>query len=298
MARNEEKAMSGLNRWVDQQKDVETGGVRKYGTARRPKLATEVETLKEAEFCRLDLIREVSKKISEIQNAGLGEHRIRDLNDEINKTIREKGHWEDRIKVLGGADYKAQAAQEQDSYGAELAGQSGYKYFGAAKDLPGVRELFEHEEAPAAPRKTRAALFKNIQPDYYGWRDEEDAMILLKEQEKEIELVAKEVAKWKKRKAKEMEEMGPTAQAAAKALEEAAAMEAANKKAREEAELLAPLTSQDFKAFVSVPDAEDIERLILEKKKKAILDKYQSAEQKSAGEEAKELLNKSKTGGP
>ncbi len=38
--------------------------------------------------------------------AGLGEFRIRDLNDEINKLMREKGHWEDRIKTLGGPDYK------------------------------------------------------------------------------------------------------------------------------------------------------------------------------------------------
>ena len=37
--------------------------------------------------------------------AGLGEFRIRDLNDHINKLLREKQHWQDRIKVLGGADY-------------------------------------------------------------------------------------------------------------------------------------------------------------------------------------------------
>lgn len=37
--------------------------------------------------------------------AGLGEFRIRDLNDEINKLLREKRHWEDRIKDLGGPDY-------------------------------------------------------------------------------------------------------------------------------------------------------------------------------------------------
>jgi len=31
--------------------------------------------------------------------------RLRDLNDEINKLIREKGHWERRIVELGGPDY-------------------------------------------------------------------------------------------------------------------------------------------------------------------------------------------------
>ena len=38
--------------------------------------------------------------------AGLGEFKIRDLNDEINKLLREKHLWEEQIKVLGGPDYK------------------------------------------------------------------------------------------------------------------------------------------------------------------------------------------------
>ena len=37
--------------------------------------------------------------------AGLGEFRIRDLNDHINKLLREKGHWQDRIVELGGTNY-------------------------------------------------------------------------------------------------------------------------------------------------------------------------------------------------
>jgi hypothetical protein len=32
-----------------------------------------------------------------------------------------------------------------DYEGREIPGNRGYKYFGAAKDLPGVRELFEQE---------------------------------------------------------------------------------------------------------------------------------------------------------
>ena len=39
-------------------------------------------------------------------SAGLGEFKLRDINDEINKLLREKGHWEDRIKELGGPDYR------------------------------------------------------------------------------------------------------------------------------------------------------------------------------------------------
>ena len=41
--------------------------------------------------------------------------------------------------------------------GEEVSGSRGYKYFGAARDLPGVRELFD--AAPAeAPKKTRLVL--------------------------------------------------------------------------------------------------------------------------------------------
>lgn len=45
--------------------------------------------------------------------AGLGEFRIRDLNDEINKLLREKRHWEDRILELGGPDYKVVASSAE-----------------------------------------------------------------------------------------------------------------------------------------------------------------------------------------
>jgi pre-mRNA-splicing factor ISY1 len=54
-----------------------------------------------------------------------------------------------------------------DNAGKEVVGNRGYKYFGAAKDLPGVRELFS-QEPPLMTRKTRAELMKDIDADYYG----------------------------------------------------------------------------------------------------------------------------------
>ena len=91
-------------------------------------------------------MREISKKISSIHNASLGEHLIRELNDEINKLHRTKHYWEVRIKELGGQDYKALSKRTYiDVEGKELPGTKGYKYYGAAKDLPGVRELFLEE---------------------------------------------------------------------------------------------------------------------------------------------------------
>jgi hypothetical protein len=52
-------------------------------------------------------------------------YRIRDLNDEINKLIREKGHWEKRIVQLGGPDYSRSAPAVTDSKGQEVAELSG-----------------------------------------------------------------------------------------------------------------------------------------------------------------------------
>jgi len=301
--------MSALNRWTAQKRDLEAannlgkstymGGALPdsasfgpYAKKKRPKIASEVDTVRECEHWRSEILRGCAKKIAEIQNAALGEHRIRDLNDEINKDLREKSYWEDQIKALGGPDYKDKAPKDVETYGAELAAHSGYKYFGAAKDLPGVRELFETEQVPEAPRKTRKQLFKNIQPDYYGWRDEEDGMLLLAEQGAEVMAQQKEVARWKadeasrpakKQKTKDAKEDAPKVE---EKKEEA-------KPAVPEAEAEQEKTEQaisDFKAYVDVPTMDEIEQLIVKKKKQALLNKYASADQKQKNKVAGELV--------
>jgi hypothetical protein len=67
---------------------------------RRPYLVSECRDLTDAARWRSEILREISAKVDEIQNEGLGEHRLRDLNDEINKLLRERGHWERRIVEL------------------------------------------------------------------------------------------------------------------------------------------------------------------------------------------------------
>uniref|UniRef100_A0A2I3SF01 Pre-mRNA-splicing factor ISY1 homolog n=2 Tax=Pan TaxID=9596 RepID=A0A2I3SF01_PANTR len=91
------------------QAQLEEGKVKE----RRPFLASECTELPKAEKWRRQIIGEISKKVAQIQNAGLGEFRIRDLNDEINKLLREKGHWEVRIKELGGPDYGYMCCQSE-----------------------------------------------------------------------------------------------------------------------------------------------------------------------------------------
>jgi len=50
--------------------------------------------------------------------------------------------------------------------------------------LTGVRELFE-QEPPPPPRKTRAELMKDIDADYYGYRDDDDGILTPLEQNEE-----------------------------------------------------------------------------------------------------------------
>ncbi|KAM5218980.1 pre-mRNA-splicing factor ISY1 homolog isoform 2-T2 [Hipposideros larvatus] len=166
MARNAEKAMTALARF--RQAQLEEGKMKE----RRPFLASECTELPKAEKWRRQIIGEISKKVAQIQNAGLGEFRIRDLNDEINKLLREKGHWEVRIKELGGPDYGKVGPKMLDHEGKEVPGNRGYKYFGAAKDLPGVRELFEKE--------LRAELVEK-------WKAEREARLARGEKEEEEE---------------------------------------------------------------------------------------------------------------
>lgn len=39
-------------------------------------------------------MKEIGHKVAEIQHESLGEHRLGDLNDETNKLLCEKVHWE------------------------------------------------------------------------------------------------------------------------------------------------------------------------------------------------------------
>jgi len=197
MARNEEKAAGMMNRWTTFKgtldHEARPGG--SYIGKKRPYLSSHVDDLHEAEHWRRDILREITKKVAEIQNAGLGEHVLRDMNDSINKLLREKGHWQKRIKDLGGPDYFKSAPRSFDAEGKELRGSGGYQYFGATKNLPDVRKLFENEVK--APRKrTRHQINKNIDPDYYGFRDEDDGILVEEERKAEAAQIQNAVHEW------------------------------------------------------------------------------------------------------
>ena len=241
---------------------------------RRPYLASECSDLNQADKWRQEILREIGRKVMEIQNAGLGEHRLRDLNDEINKLIREKGHWERRILQLGGPNYVAQSRRvesEAEGDGAAAPGDDrkggAYRYFGAAKQLPGVKELFEKPEARTV-RRTRRQMNQRIDADYYGFRDEEDGVLLAAEAEAEAAMRAEKIREW----------------------EEAEALRAADSgKRKREA---AGEDEERFVAHVPLPDEREIQSAVLRKKKADLMAKYASSELAAQEAEAKAMLNK------
>lgn len=276
MARNAEKAMTTLARWRAAQLAEQGKGVQE----RRPFLASNCHNLRKCEKWRMQVIREIAKKVAQIQNAGLGEFRIRDLNDEINKLLREKGHWEDRIKELGGPDYGKVGPKMLDQEGREVPGNRGYKYFGAAKDLPGVRELFE-QEPPPPPRRTRAEIMRDIDADYYGYRDDDDGVLMPLEQEQEKAAIAKAVRQWKANKKGSQGDEENIYAVRESDEEEDDDMAGAEDGAEEQTR---------FIAHVPVPSQKEVEEALVRRKKLELLEKYASEVLQQESEEVKEML--------
>src|SRR3989338_3584213 len=134
MARPEEKAASMLHRWWALKTGAQLPGVaRKTRPARRPGHTSECRNLVDAERFRMELLREIGRKVNEIQATDLAEGHVRDLNDEINRLTAVLRHWELRILELGGTNYAAAAAASSAAAadaGAVVPGARGrYRYY-------------------------------------------------------------------------------------------------------------------------------------------------------------------------
>ncbi|XP_050237316.1 uncharacterized protein LOC126687016 [Mercurialis annua] len=299
MARNEEKAQSMLNRFITFKEQE-----KKKPKERRPYLASECRDLAEADRWRQQILGEIGRKVAEIQNEGLGEHRLRDLNDEINKLIREKVHWERRIIELGGPNYTKHAPKMTDLDGNIIdvpnpSGRGpGYRYFGAAKKLPGVRELFE-KPPELRKRKTRYDIYKRIDASYYGYRDDEDGVLAKVEVPAEKRMRALAVEDWKmmdeirKEARKGAMEVVSVGAVAAEVLveEEEDVVEEERMIEREKEDKERMEKMKEFVVHVPLPDEKEIERMIVEKKKMELLSKYASEGLLEEQSEAKAMLN-------
>jgi|TARA_B110000008_G_scaffold207966_1_gene206770 pre-mRNA-splicing factor ISY1 len=265
------RAQGMFNKWTSGKQDALRGSVSRS----RPFHTHAAKDLNEADRWRSDVLRDVGRKVMEIQNAGLGEHKIRDLNDEINQLLKEKWQWEMRIIELGGPNYIASAPKVEDADGGAVQppGTAGdrkaYKYFGAAKNLPGVKELFEAPVTKAV-RRTRHQMNLHIDSGYYGFRDEEDGVLLKDEAEAEQQLQAAAIEQYEtEQKLRELEGGGGT---------------------RKKASTVADAGRQ-FVAHVPLVDEADIEREVLNRKKQELLAKYVSEDLQAQEASAKTMLH-------
>ena len=147
MARNQEKAHTLMNKWVTAKHRMRLGQTTyvfnvNITYSHRPLSAYECKTSQECLYWRNDILKELKKKLGQIQNrtlyfnvysplAGLPAQTLRDLNDEVNRLIRSKGHWERRIRELGGVimDMADQLDTDSDDSSALFVGGGNvYKY--------------------------------------------------------------------------------------------------------------------------------------------------------------------------
>lgn len=181
MARNEEKAQSMLSRYLQ----TKSGASRN----RRPHLAILCDDVDEAVKWRRQVVSDIRRKVAEIQNPGLGEEKTRELNDSINKLLRERKHWERRIVGLGGRWMGKRGSEQEDAVGGKegVFENNGYWYFGAAKELPEAKEVLEREKKRAEKKEENGEeLLARLNEGYFGfWDDKEKGLEEMEKREEE-----------------------------------------------------------------------------------------------------------------
>lgn len=199
MSRNSEKSQSMLYRFREQQ--AAEMGIIDFNRARRPKAITSVDSIAVCEKWRAQVVKEIGRKVMRIQEPALSEFQIRDLNDEINKLMREKHMWEIQLRNLGRPNYLKAGSTTQtvfDDKGNEvpvvLGGKDGYRYFGRARELPDVKELIDQQlnlrkqqESQESQERKLQQLARDLPAAYYGFEGDEDTpeyKSLLEDEEK------------------------------------------------------------------------------------------------------------------
>lgn len=153
MSRPSEIANSLLHRYYNQKQKslLPTSGTP------RPKRIQTVTSIQACERFRSFIIRDISQKITRINDPSVDISQIRGLNDEINKLHNEKLAWEYHIKQLGGPNHVIQSKRQLSK---ELNIRN-YRYFGRAKELDDVKE-FMLKQKQESLKKTKINTDKNL----------------------------------------------------------------------------------------------------------------------------------------
>ncbi|MEW5302300.1 MAG: hypothetical protein WDW36_005100 [Sanguina aurantia] len=113
-------------------------------------------------------------------------------------------------------------------------------------------------------------MFKGIDPDYYGFRDEEDGVLVRVEAEAEALMRAEAMLVWEEKEHERAKALSGVSRAAAAAEQD----------------------GPQYTAYVPLPDQRAIELRVLEKKKADLMSKYTSESLLQEQSDAKSLLNK------
>ncbi|KAG5358096.1 Pre-mRNA-splicing factor ISY1 [Yarrowia sp. B02] len=175
MSRNSEKQGSMLHRF--QQQQANAAGLLDVGRTVRPTYISGVESLPQAEKWRSQVMKEISRKVTKIQDPALSDFQLRDLNDEINKLMNERHRWDLQIRSLGGPNYA--------SFGGK---KRGYQYYGRARELPGVAEMLTSQTQDESKPSDFYIPPRNLNMVYYGYTDDNVTGLLEFEQQREKEL--------------------------------------------------------------------------------------------------------------
>ena len=165
--------------------------------------------------------------------------------------------------------------------------------------------LLHPQEVVKVRKRTRDQIHRSIDPDYFGYRDEDDGLLLAAEEEAEValrkQLVKQHAAAKAERKRQRAENAAKAAESQAGAGAGAAAGAAATTAADssdddEDADAAAraapdAATSASMRSHVVLPTQADIERLVVERKRKMLLSMYASQALQQKQGEAKSLLN-------
>lgn len=161
-----------------QQQQANAAGLLDVGRTVRPKYISGVESLPQAEKWRSQVMKEISRKVTKIQDPALSDFQLRDLNDEINKLMKERYVWDMHIKSLGGPNYA--------SFGTK---GRGYQYYGRARELPGVSEMLQSKHKVESKKSSDFYMPpKNLNMLYFGYDDDNVTGLAEFEREREQEL--------------------------------------------------------------------------------------------------------------
>lgn len=159
-----------------------------------PLVPSTCRSLPAALYARKELLKDVSRKLSKINDLTLGHAEIRALNDELNRQVRRIHEWDGRLRELGHRE-RDKSVKWGDETLPEPGNVHGYLYFGRAKELPGVKELLNPRKEGKIKLPARIQeMERTADAEYFGVDDEQAEMARM-EREREVEerLCASEV---------------------------------------------------------------------------------------------------------